>query len=106
MNAAQQLVGKFVTLILNPAIGVVFALATLLFVWGVIEFIKDLNEGKASEEGKRHMLWGVVGMLIMVSVFGIIAFISNTFGLGVGPNGTYNLDPSRINSIKTPTFGQ
>ncbi len=105
MNTANQIIGKFVTIVLNPAIGVIFALAGLLFVWGILQFLWGLQEGKVNDEGKQHMLWGVVGMLIMVSVFGIISLLSNTFGLGVGPRGTYNIDQSRLNNITVPSFG-
>jgi hypothetical protein len=106
MNAANQIIGKFVTLILNPAIGVIFALAGLLFVWGIVQFLKGLQEGKVNDEGKQHMLWGVVGMLIMVSVFGILSLLSNTFGLGLGARGTYNINQSSLNNVNVPSFGQ
>lgn len=106
MDAAQALVGKVVTLIINPAILVVFSLGFFLFVWGLVQFLRSLNTGGNTDEGKQHMLWGVVGMLIMVSVYGIIALISNTLGLGVTPGQPYNPDTSRLQSITVPTFGQ
>jgi len=30
--------------------------------------------------GKQHMIWGIIGMAIMVSVFGIINLIMSTIG--------------------------
>ncbi len=98
---------KVVDLIINPAVLVIFSAGLLVFVWGLVQFLKSLNEGGSgkSEEGKQHMLWGIVGMFIMVSVFGIIALISNTLGLGVGADGSYNIDQSRLNNIVTPGFG-
>ena len=49
------------------------------------------------------MLWGIVGMLIMVSVYGILSLLDNTFGLGTF-NGTSTDKSSSINV--TGTFGQ
>lgn len=106
MEAAQKIIGKFDDLILNPAILVIFTLGFFLFVWGLVQFLKALNEGGDAKEGKMHMLYGIAGMFIMVSVYGIIALISNTFGLGVNQNGTSNPDMSRLNSINVGTLGQ
>jgi hypothetical protein len=108
MQAAQNIISKFQDLILNPAILVIFTLGFFLFVWGLVQFLRALNEGSDAKEGKQHMLWGIVGMLVMVSVYGIIALISNTFGLGVNPRapGSYNPDTSRLNSINVGTLGQ
>ncbi len=103
MPAAQQLVGKVVTLILDPAILVVFSLGFLVFVWGLVEFLRNLNSGGRTDDGKQHMIWGIVGMFIMISVYGIISLISNTFGLGINARtGSYTPDTSRLNSIVIP----
>ncbi len=94
MNAATNLVDKFTNYIVDPAILVVFAAGFFFFVYGLVEFMWNLNEG-AQSNGKQHMLWGIVGMFVMVSVYGIVALISNTFGLGIDPaNGTYNINTS------------
>ena len=70
--------------ILNPIIVLMFAVALLVFIWGVFQFISNATENSAREDGKRNMLWGIVGMFIMVSVYGIIRVILSTFGFS-GP---------------------
>ncbi len=76
----DTLLAKINKVILNPLIGFIFALALAYFLYGVVTFLmkKDSDTGRA--EGKRHMIWGVVGMFIMVGVFGIINLIINTVG--------------------------
>lgn len=106
MSAAQNIINKFIDVIVNPAMLVVFTLGFFLFVWGLVQFLKALNEGGEAKEGKQHMLWGIAGMLIMISVYGIIALISNTFGLGINQRGTYNPDTSRLQNINVGTLGQ
>lgn len=102
MDAAQQIIAKFSTEVLNPAILVIFSAGFLMFIWGLVEFLRSLSGGGSGmDDGKRHMLWGTIGMFIMISFFAIISVISNTFGLGINPRnpGAYNPDTSRLDSI-------
>jgi hypothetical protein len=68
--------------ILNPIIGFMFVLALALFFYGLVRFILDAGAGNesAQTDGKRHMVWGVVGIFIMVSVYGILTVVCNTIG--------------------------
>jgi uncharacterized membrane protein YidH (DUF202 family) len=66
--------------ILNPLILFLFALALAYFLYGVMQFIINPGNEEIRKTGKSHMLWGVVGMVIMVSVFGIMQLILNTLG--------------------------
>jgi uncharacterized membrane protein len=71
--------------ILNPLIALAFAIALLVFFWGIFQFIRSETADTQREKGKSKILWGLVGMFIMVSAFGLIRLILNTFGLS-GPN--------------------
>ena len=62
-----------------------------------MEFLWNLNEGGENKEGKQHMLWGIVGMLIMISVWGILDILDNTFGLDFR-----NPDVSRAGNLNIP----
>ncbi|MBI4087772.1 hypothetical protein HY418_00090 [Candidatus Kaiserbacteria bacterium] len=81
MNGISDVMNRFVTYIIDPAILVVFSLGFFLFVYGLVEFLWKLNEGGDNKEGKQHMIWGIIGMLIMVSVYGILSLVTNTFGI-------------------------
>ena len=83
MTGVTDLVNKFTDLIIRPAVDVLFAAGFFLFVWGLIEFLRDMNEGSDTRRGKQHMLWGIVGMLIMISVLGILSLLNATFGFGI-----------------------
>jgi hypothetical protein len=100
MDSATRLLDRFVTLIIDPTILLIFTAGFLLFLWGLVVFIVNLGEGGENTEGKQHMLWGLIGMLVMVGVFGIISILNNTFQLGVGPDArTYTPDMSRLQNI-------
>lgn len=78
--AVLSLVGKISTNILNPIIAILFALAFVYFVWGVAKYIWSPDNEKARTDGQQAMLWGVIGMFIMVSVFGIMRFLISSIG--------------------------
>ncbi len=67
--------------ILNPLILLLFVLALVMFMWGIIEFLSGQDNEEAREKGKRNMFWGVIGMVIMFSVYGIIYTLLATFGI-------------------------
>lgn len=60
-------------IITSIVIPLVFALALLYFFWGVAKYIR--SEGTGKEEGKNIMIWGIIGLFVMSSVWGLVAFI-------------------------------
>lgn len=64
--------------ILNPFIAFLLVLAIAYFLFGVVKFINGFDNPSAREEGKKHMLWGVVGIVIMVSVYGLLSIVKAT----------------------------
>ncbi len=69
--------------ILYPLITLMMALALLIFLWGCFEFIMAAGDPGARTTGKKHILWGITGMVIMVSAYGILAIAVGTFGLDI-----------------------
>lgn len=94
-GAGTELLDRIVTYVIDPAVKVVFTLGLFFFLWGFIEFLWHLKDGKVNDDGKNHMIWGLVGMVIMVSVYGIISLIMNTFGIDPGTA----TDVSRIQNV-------
>ncbi len=64
--------------IVNPIVMLMFAVAIIIFVWGIVEMLMHGDDSTAREKGRNHMLGGIVGIVIMVSAWGIVHFISNT----------------------------
>ncbi|KKW33639.1 MAG: hypothetical protein UY78_C0006G0002 [Parcubacteria group bacterium GW2011_GWA1_53_13] len=80
--AVTELVGKFVNVILNPLLALLFAVGTLVFIFGLVEFLAGLSAESLDkkEAGKRHMLYGLVGMFIMVTAWSLVSLIGITVG--------------------------
>jgi hypothetical protein len=71
-------VSSFINSTLIP---LVFALALLLFIWGIFKyFILGGGDDESREEGKKLMLWAIVGFVVMVSIFGIVNLIAGGLG--------------------------
>lgn len=70
--------------IINPLILLVFAVSLLMLFWGIFQFIASQTADAQREEGKRKIFWGLFGMFIMISAYGLIRVILGTFGI-TGP---------------------
>ncbi len=83
--SANPVVGPLITKIVNvivvPLVGLLFVFTVLVFIWGLFGLISKGDDPGARKEGQQHILWGVIGMFIMVGVYGIIRLISNTVGV-------------------------
>ena len=78
--SVKAFVGKISTEILNPLIALMFAVAMMYFFYGVAAYIWNPDNEEAREKGRTGMIWGVVGMFMMVAVFGIMRFIISSIG--------------------------
>ncbi|PIQ31318.1 MAG: hypothetical protein COW61_03950 [Candidatus Yonathbacteria bacterium CG17_big_fil_post_rev_8_21_14_2_50_46_19] len=72
---------KINDIILNPIIVLFFAIALIVFMAGVLKYIKNADNEKARTEGGLHIVWGIVGMFIMIAVYGILHLVAKTFGI-------------------------
>jgi uncharacterized membrane protein YidH (DUF202 family) len=81
MDKAAQIIRNVNREILNPLIALLFAAALAVFLWGLVEFIRSAESDQARTKGQQHMLWGIIGIAIMVAARAIIFVIVNTFGL-------------------------
>lgn len=77
----EQVVFDINKTVLNPLIQFAFVVAFVVFIWGVMQFIRNANNPEGRKKGQDHMFWGIIGLVIMLGVFGIVNLLINTFGL-------------------------
>lgn len=79
--SVKQLMFRVSYYIINPLIIAGFVAALIYFIWGLIDFLRnrDVNAA-AGQEGRNHMLWGIVGLVIMVSAFAIMQMMAGILG--------------------------
>jgi hypothetical protein len=64
---------------LNALIGLFITLAIVVFFWGLIKYLWSGGEDKAA--GLQTMMYGVIAIFVMVSIWGIIRLLQNTFNV-------------------------
>lgn len=77
----SEFLGRVNAAIVNPTILLLFAVATVVFLWGLVQFIGSAETDTGRELGKRKILWGLIGMFIMIGAIGIINILLSTFGI-------------------------
>lgn len=65
--------------IVNLAIPIVFALALLVFFWGLVKYIWGGAEDK--DKAKNLMIWGVVALFVMAAIWGLVAWLGSTLNI-------------------------
>ena len=75
-DEAAKLISNIKGYILNPIIGFMFAVAVVMFIYGIVEYIWSADNEEKVEVGKKHMIWGIVGMFVMIGVYGILNVLS------------------------------
>ncbi len=85
--------------IINPIIIFLFAVAIVYFLYGVAQYLLSPENEEVRKKSKSHMIWGIVGLFIMVAVFGIMRLLLNTFGetkIQVNTSGEFNVSDTKI----------
>lgn len=103
-DSVDDLLFKLNATIINPLIEFAFIIALVVFLWGVAEYIRGAANEEKRKEGREHMLWGVIGFVVMFGVFGIINILIRTFGIR-GPtvtNEQQTFEAPTLQELKLP----
>ncbi len=65
--------------IINTLIPIIFALALLVFFWGLVKYMFAGEHEK--EQAKKTMLWGIVALFVMAAVWGLVRFLGSALGI-------------------------
>lgn len=66
---------------ISAALPVVISLAVLLFLWGLVRYMTSADDAEARKTSRGLMIWGVVIIFVMISIWGLVNFLGNLFGL-------------------------
>lgn len=68
--------------------------AVVFTLWGIVRFVAAGDNDEMRAKGKKTMLWGVVGIVLMVSLWGIINIVNDTLFDGTDQT---SVDPIELN---------
>lgn len=80
----QHLLSYGGCIISHSVIPLIFAIATIMFIWGVVQFVINSDEEAKKEKGKQFMIWGIIALTVMISVWGLVNILGGTFGINAG----------------------
>jgi Na+-driven multidrug efflux pump len=83
IDAANNVLGKIEDIILFPLMSLMMAVALLVFLYGGLQFIAGSADETKRATGKKHMLWGIIGMVVMTSAYAILRIALGTIGCDV-----------------------
>jgi hypothetical protein len=66
--------------IFGAVIPVLIALGVIYFIWGVISYVIASDE-EAKKSGRNRMIYGIIGLAVIIAVWGLVKILTNTFGL-------------------------
>lgn len=72
--------------IINPLITFLFALAIVYFLYGALQFVLNPENAEERSTGKSHMMWGIIGITIMMGVWFMMGVVLSTLNIkGINP---------------------
>lgn len=76
----ETVFAKVVENIFSPLYQLMVGLAICYFLYGVVKFIIDIRNPEKKTTGKSHLVWGMVGLFIILSIGGILPTINSVLG--------------------------
>jgi fumarate reductase subunit D len=79
-----------VDIIKSSVVPLMITLATVYFLWGVLSYIMAAGDEKKLTEARYYILYGLIGLFVIVAMWGLVSIITNTFinsggGMPKGP---------------------
>jgi len=72
--------------ILSQAVILLIALAVVFFLYGILKYITARDDEEKRGKMKNIMIYGIIGLFVMISFWGIVNILINTFELDTTPN--------------------
>lgn len=87
--AQEQSIGglvEYFTGFINDIIGLLSGIAFLVFLWGLVKFIYRADSEEGRRAGKSQMVWGIIGLFVLLSIWGIVSFFQLSIFNGTPDN--------------------
>lgn len=78
--------------ILNIIVPILIALGVVYFVWGVITYVISSDE-EAKQAGRNRIIFGIIGLAVIIGLWGLVKILTNTFGVGNKQDITFPTTP-------------
>jgi len=66
-------------LLYKSVVPFLFALATVGFIWGVMQYYLNPDNEEKRKKGKNFIIGGLIALFVMVSIWGLVGILTGTF---------------------------
>lgn len=86
VSAQQDVQGvvRTITDIINAIVPLMIGVAFLVFIYGVISYVLAGGDDKKTSTARQTMIYGIIGLAVILGAWGIVAIILNTIGVDAG----------------------
>jgi uncharacterized membrane-anchored protein len=82
INNITDFINFFTCTLMRAVVPLLVSLAVAGFVYGIIKYFLNPENEEKRKEGKTFMVWGLIALFVIVSIWGIVRIFSNSFGTG------------------------
>ncbi len=83
LDTLTAVVNEILKFIDSTLVPVIFALAFIVFIWGVfLYFVAGGADEEKRKQGRNFVFWAIIGFVIMISLWGIVNLLVNSLGFG------------------------
>ncbi|MEK7208014.1 MAG: pilin [Patescibacteria group bacterium] len=79
--------------VLDVIVPFIIGLAVVVIVWGIFLYLTKAGEEEKRLEARRYILFGIIGVFFMLSIWGFVNILDDTFDL------TRQIDPQDIPKV-------
>jgi hypothetical protein len=82
----------------NAITVMLIALAVIYIVWNTVKFIMQTDSAERATY-RSAIMWGIVGLFVILSIWGLVNILGQTFGVGNSLNGNRGQASNDVNSL-------
>lgn len=79
LKTLTDLINFFTCTLANSVVPLLVSIAIASFIYGIIKYFLNSDNEEKKNDGKSYMLWGIIALFVMVSFWGLVGVLSNTF---------------------------
>lgn len=83
-------------LVIDGLVPIIIGLAILFFIWGIFKYVFT-GEKVEKEKAREVMVWGLISLVIIFSVWALVRMIASVFGFQLG--GTIDIENHRTREL-------
>ncbi|KND51804.1 MAG: hypothetical protein ABA06_00890 [Parcubacteria bacterium C7867-001] len=75
---------KVAAAIIDPLITLIALAAFVVFVWGVVDYVRGAGDAEKRKAGQQHMIWGIIGLAVLFGARAIVQILIATLNQTLG----------------------